>query len=52
MFGVRSSLRQFTYTTFVIVTDDDMAVCARGRPIEMNAEVRRRVDEMWGKLGI
>jgi len=109
MFGVWSYLRQFTYTKFVIVTDDDINVRdwkdviwamttrmdpardtlvventpidyldfaspapslggkigfdatnkwpgetdrAWGRPIAMSAEVKRRVDELWGSLGI
>jgi 4-hydroxy-3-polyprenylbenzoate decarboxylase len=109
MFGVWSYLRQFTYTKFVIVVDDDInardwndvlwAVSTRldpardtlvvdntpidyldfasptpslggkigfdatnkwpgetnrpwGRPIAMSAEVKRRVDALWGKLGI
>ena len=109
MFGVWSYLRQFTYTKFVIVTDDDIdvrdwkdviwAMTTRmdpardtlvventpidyldfaspepglggkigmdatnkwpgethrpwGKPIHMSAEVQRRVDELWGSLGI
>ncbi len=109
MFGIWSTLRQFTYTKFVIVTDDDInvrdwkeviwAMTTRmdpardtlvventpidyldfaspvaslggklgmdatnkwpgetnrvwGKPIVMNGEVRRRVDEIWGNLGI
>jgi 4-hydroxy-3-polyprenylbenzoate decarboxylase len=109
MFGVWSYLRQFTYTKFVIVTDDDVnvrdwkeviwAMTTRmdpvrdtllventpidyldfaspvsglggkmgldatnkwpgettrpwGRPIVMNEEVKKRVDEMWRSLGI
>jgi 4-hydroxy-3-polyprenylbenzoate decarboxylase len=109
MFGVWSFLRQFMYTKFVIVTDDDVNVrdwqdviwamttrmdpgrdttivdntpidyldfaspvsglgskmgldatnkwpgeTARewGRPIEMDEAVRRRVDEIWGQLGL
>ena len=109
MFGVWSYLRQFTYTKFVIVTDDDInvrdwkevvwAMTTRmdpardtllventpidyldfaspvsglggkmgldatnkwpgettrpwGRPIVMNEEVKKRVDEMWRSLGI
>jgi 4-hydroxy-3-polyprenylbenzoate decarboxylase len=109
MFGVWSYLRQFTYTKFVIVTDDDINVRdwkevvwamttrmdpvrdtllventpidyldfaspvsglggkmgldatnkwpgettrAWGRPISMSAEVVRRVDELWRRLGI
>ena len=109
MFGVWSYLRQFTYTKFVIVTDDDInvrdwkevvwAMTTRmdpardtllventpidyldfaspvsglggkmgldatnkwpgettrpwGRPIVMNEEVKKRVDEMWPRLGI
>jgi 4-hydroxy-3-polyprenylbenzoate decarboxylase len=109
MFGVWSYLRQFTYTKFVIVTDDDInvrdwkeviwAMTTRmdpvrdtllventpidyldfaspvsglggkmgldatnkwpgettrpwGRPIVMNEEVKKRVDEMWRGLGI
>jgi len=109
MFGIWSYLRQFTYTKFVIVTDDDINVRdwkdviwamttrmdpardtlvventpidyldfaspapslggkigfdatnkwpgetdrAWGRPIAMSAEVKRRVDELWGSLGI
>jgi 4-hydroxy-3-polyprenylbenzoate decarboxylase len=109
MFGVWSYLRQFSYTKFVIVTDDDINVRdwkevvwamttrmdpvrdtllventpidyldfaspvsglggkmgldatnkwpgettrAWGRPISMSAEVVRRVDELWRRLGI
>ena len=109
MFGVWSYLRQFTYTKFVIVTDDDIdvrdwkdviwAMTTRmdpardtliventpidyldfaspesglggkigmdatnkwpgethrpwGKPICMSAAVQRRVDELWGSLGI
>lgn len=109
MFGVWSYLRQFTYTKFVIVVDDDIdardwkdviwALATRadpvrdtvlventpidyldfaspvagiggklgidatnkwpgetsrdwGRPITVNEEVKRRVDALWGKLGI
>jgi 4-hydroxy-3-polyprenylbenzoate decarboxylase len=109
MFGVWSFLRQFMYTKFVIVTDDDVdvrdwrdviwAMTTRmdpvrdttlvektpidyldfaspvsglggkmgldatnkwpgetqrewGRPISMDAEVKARVDEIWGELGI
>jgi len=109
MFGIWSYLRQFTYTKFVIVTDDDIdvrswgqviwAMTTRmdpardttlventpidyldfasptsglgskigfdattkwpgetnrqwGRPIEMNSDVKHRVDKMWAELGI
>ncbi len=109
LFGVWSFLRQFMYTKFVVVTDDDVdardwkdviwALSTRmdpvrdtvlvdhtpidyldfaspvaglggkigfdathkwpgetqrawGRPIRMDAEVRRRVDAMWSSLGI
>ncbi|MBI5782943.1 MAG: UbiD family decarboxylase, partial [Gammaproteobacteria bacterium] len=109
MFGIWSYLRQFTYTKFVIVTDDDInvrdwkeviwAMTTRmdpardtlvventpidyldfaspqpslggkigmdatnkwpgetdrtwGKPIAMSDDVRKRVDEMWEKLGI
>ena len=109
MFGVWSFLRQFMYTKFVIVTDDDVdvrdwrdviwALSTRmdpardltvvehtpidyldfaspvaglgskvgfdathkwpgetdrqwGRPITMSEEVRRRVDELWDRLGL
>ena len=109
MFGVWSFLRQFMYTKFVIVTDDDVnvrdwqdviwAITTRmdpardttivantpidyldfaspvsglgskmgfdatnkwpgetdrewGRPISMDPEVRKRVDEMWDELGL
>ena len=109
MFGVWSYLRQFTYTKFVIVTDDDIdvrdwkevvwALTTRmdpvrdtvlvdntpidyldfaspvsslggkmgldatnkwpgetnrqwGKPIVMSADVKQRVDAMWGGLGI
>lgn len=109
MFGVWSYLRQFTYTKFVIVTDDDINVRdwkevvwalttrmdpardalvventpidyldfaspapslggklgldatnkwpgettrAWGRPLAMSAEVKRRVDALWGELGL
>jgi 4-hydroxy-3-polyprenylbenzoate decarboxylase len=109
MFGVWSFLRQFMYTKFVIVTDDDVdvrdwkdviwAITTRmdparditlientpidyldfaspvsglgskmgldatnkwpgetarewGAPIGMSAEVKKRVDELWGQLGI
>lgn len=109
MFGVWSFLRQFMYTKFVLVTDDDVdvrdwkdvvwALTTRmdpvrdtvlvdntpidyldfaspvsglggkigfdatskwpgetqrqwGRPIRMSEEVKRRVDEMWEKLGL
>jgi len=109
MFGVWSSLRQFTYTKFVIVTDDDIDVRdwndvvwalttrmdpardtlvventpidyldfaspqpslggklgldatrkwpgetarAWGKPIAMSADVERRIDAMWERLGI
>ncbi len=109
MFGVWSFLRQFMYTKFIIVTDDDVNIrdwkeviwamttrmdpardtllventpidyldfaspvsglgskmgmdatnkwpgeTARewGRTIEMDAEVKRRVDEIWGTLGL
>jgi 4-hydroxy-3-polyprenylbenzoate decarboxylase len=109
MFGVWSFLRQFMYTKFVIVTDDDVnvrdwkdviwAITTRmdpardltlventpidyldfaspvaglgskvgfdatnkwpgetqrewGRPIAMSAEVKARVDALWGELGI
>ena len=109
MFGVWSYLRQFTYTKFIIVTDDDInvrdwkdviwAMTTRmdpardtlvventpidyldfaspqpslggkigmdatnkwpgetdrqwGRPITMSEAVKKRVDEMWEKLGI
>ena len=108
MFGVWSFLRQFMYTKFIVVTDDDVnirewkeviwAITTRvdpardtliventpidyldfaspvsglgskmgidatnkwpgettrqwGRPIAMDEAVKRRVDEMWGKLG-
>jgi 4-hydroxy-3-polyprenylbenzoate decarboxylase len=109
MFGVWSFLRQFMYTKFIVVVDDDVdardwkevvwAITTRvdplrdttlvdrtpidyldfaspvsglgskmgidathkwpgetdrewGRPIAMDAEVRRRVDAMWGELGL
>ncbi len=109
MFGIWSYLRQFTYTKFVIVTDDDInvrdwkeviwALTTRadpardalvventpidyldfaspapslggklgldatnkwpgetdrqwGRPIAMSEDVKKRVDELWGQLGI
>ena len=109
MFGIWSFLRQFMYTKFIIVTDDDVDVrdwkevvwalttrvdAARdtliaentpidyldfaspvaglgskmgidathkwpgettrewGRPIAMDAAVKRRVDELWGRLGL
>ncbi len=109
MFGVWSYLRQFTYTKFVIVTDDDInvrdwkdviwAITTRmdpardsviientpidyldfaspvsglggkigfdatnkwpgethrqwGRPITMDADVKRRVDTLWDELGL
>ena len=109
MFGVWSTLRQFLYTKFVIVVDDDIdvrdwadvvwAISTRvdpardcllaentpidaldfaspvaglgskmgidatskwpaetarrwGRPIAMDAETRRRVDSLWGELGL
>jgi len=109
MFGIWSFLRQFMYTKFIIVTDDDVDVrdwkevmwalttrvdAARdtliventpidyldfaspvaglgskmgidatnkwpgetnrewGQPIEMSAEVKRRVDDLWGSLGL
>ena len=109
MLGVWSFLRQFMYTKFVIVTDDDInvrdwkdviwAMTTRmdpmrdtvmidntpidyldfaspvsglgskmgmdatnkwpgetqrewGRPIQMDAEIKKRVDEMWGALGL
>jgi len=109
MFGVWSTLRQFTYTKFVIVVDDDInardwkdviwAMSTRmdpardtlivdntpidyldfaspqqslggkigfdatnkwpqettrtwGKPIEMSPEIRKRVDALWGQLGI
>ncbi|MCG3143212.1 MAG: 3-octaprenyl-4-hydroxybenzoate carboxy-lyase [Gammaproteobacteria bacterium] len=109
MFGVWSYLRQFTYTKFVIVTDEDIdvrdwkavmwAIATRmdpardtvlvegtpidyldfaspvaglgskagfdatnkwpgetqrewGRPIAMSEEVTRRIDAMWGELGL
>jgi 4-hydroxy-3-polyprenylbenzoate decarboxylase len=109
MFGIWSFLRQFMYTKFIIVTDDDVDVrdwkevvwamttrvdAARdtliaentpidyldfaspvaglgskmgidatnkwpgetsrewGRPIVMDAAVKRRVDELWGQLGL
>ena len=109
MFGVWSTLRQFTYTKFVIVVDDDInardwkdviwAMSTRmdpardtlivdntpidyldfaspqqslggkigfdatnkwppettrawGRPIEMSAEIRKRVDDLWNQLKI
>jgi 4-hydroxy-3-polyprenylbenzoate decarboxylase len=109
MFGVWSFLRQFMYTKFIIVTDEDVnirdwkevvwAMTTRmdpardtllventpidyldfaspvsglgskmgmdatnkwpgettrewGRPIEMDADVKRKVDKMWGTLGI
>jgi 4-hydroxy-3-polyprenylbenzoate decarboxylase len=109
MFGVWSYLRQFMYTKFVIVVDDDVdvrdwkdvlwAVSTRvdpardcliaentpidyldfaspvaglgskmgidatnkwpgetsrgwGRPIVMDAETKRRVDSLWGELGL
>jgi len=109
MFGIWSFLRQFMYTKFIIVVDDDIDVrdwkeviwaittrvdAARdtliaentpidyldfaspvaglgskmgidatnkwpgetnrewGRAIEMNAEVKRRVDDLWNQLGI
>ena len=109
MFGIWSYLRQFTYTKFVIVTDDDInvrdwkdviwAMTTRmdpardtlvventpidyldfaspqpslggklgldatnkwpgetdrtwGRPIAMSEAVKKRVDELWGQLGI
>ena len=109
MFGVWSFLRQFMYTKFVLVTDDDVdarswtdvvwALTTRvdpardtvlvertpidyldfaspevglgskmgidatrkwpgethrtwGRPIAMDPEVRRRVDALWGELGL
>ncbi len=109
MFGIWSFLRQFTYTKFVIVTDDDIDVRswqqviwamttqmdpARdttvventpvdyldfaspisglgskigfdattkwpgetqrqwGRPIRMSVDVKQRVDQLWGEIGI
>ena len=109
MFGIWSFLRQFMYTKFIIVTDDDVDIrdwkdviwamttrvdAARdtliaentpidyldfaspvaslgskmgidatnkwegettrewGRPIVMDADVKRRVDEIWSKLGL
>ena len=109
MFGVWSFLRQFMYTKFIVVTDDDVnirdwkeviwAITTRvdpardtllventpidyldfaspvsglgskmgidatskwpgetarawGRPIAMDAAVKRRVDELWGQLGL
>jgi 4-hydroxy-3-polyprenylbenzoate decarboxylase len=109
MFGVWSTLRQFMYTKFIVVVDDDVdvrdwkevvwAITTRvdpardtliaertpidyldfaspvsglgskmgidathkwpgettrrwGRPIEMDASVRRRVDELWRALGL
>ncbi len=109
MFGVWSFLRQFMYTKFIVVTDDDVnvrewkevvwALTTRvdpardtvlventpidyldfaspvaglgskmgidatakwpgetrrewGRPIAMDATVKRRVDELWGSLGL
>ncbi len=109
MFGIWSYLRQFTYTKFVIITDDDInvrdwkdvvwAMTTRmdpardtlvventpidyldfaspapslggklgldatnkwsgetdrtwGRPIAMSEEVKKRVDQLWGNLGI
>jgi 4-hydroxy-3-polyprenylbenzoate decarboxylase len=109
MFGIWSFLRQFMYTKFIIVTDDDIdirnwkeviwALTTRvdpardtllaertpidyldfaspvsglgskmgidatnkwpgetsrgwGKPISMDAEVKRRVDELWGNLGL
>ncbi len=109
MFGIWSFLRQFMYTKFIIVTDDDVNIrswpevvwalttrvdAARdtliventpidyldfaspvaglgskmgidatskwpgetqrewGRPIVMDAAVKRKVDEMWGSLGL
>jgi 4-hydroxy-3-polyprenylbenzoate decarboxylase len=109
MFGIWSFLRQFMYTKFIIVTDDDVNIrdwqdviwamttrvdAARdtvmaentpidyldfaspvaglgskmgidatnkwpgettrewGRPIVMDAAVKRRVDELWGSLGL
>jgi 4-hydroxy-3-polyprenylbenzoate decarboxylase len=109
MFGIWSFLRQFMYTKFVIVTDDDIDIrdwkeiiwalttrvdaardCvvventpidyldfaspvaglgsklgidatrkwpaesarAWGRPVEMDAGVKRRVDELWKELGL
>jgi 4-hydroxy-3-polyprenylbenzoate decarboxylase len=109
MFGVWSFLRQFMYTKFIIVTDDDVnirdwkeviwAITTRvdpardtliventpidyldfaspvsglgskmgidatrkwpgetsrswGRPIVMDAAVKRRVDDLWGELGL
>ncbi len=109
MFGIWSFLRQFMYTKFIIVTDDDVdirdwkeviwALTTRvdpardtllaertpidyldfaspvsglgskmgidatnkwpgettrgwGTPIAMDAEVKRRVDELWGSLGL
>jgi 4-hydroxy-3-polyprenylbenzoate decarboxylase len=109
MFGIWSSLRQFTYTKYVIVVDEDIdarnwreviwALATRadpvrdsvlventpidyldfaspesglggklgldatnkwpgetrrrwGRPIEMSEEVKRRVDEIWSRLGL
>jgi 4-hydroxy-3-polyprenylbenzoate decarboxylase len=109
MFGIWSFLRQFMYTKFIVVTDDDVdvrdwkeviwAITTRvdptrdttlvertpidyldfaspvsglgskmgidatnkwpgeterewGRPIVMDAEVRKRVDALWGELGL
>jgi 4-hydroxy-3-polyprenylbenzoate decarboxylase len=109
MFGIWSFLRQFMYTKFIIVTDDDVnirdwkeviwALTTRvdpqrdtliaehtpidyldfaspvpglgskmgidatnkwpaetgrrwGEPIAMNEEVKRRVDALWGQLGL
>jgi 4-hydroxy-3-polyprenylbenzoate decarboxylase len=109
MFGVWSTLRQFMYTKFIVVCDDDVDIRewkevvwalttrvdpardsvvventpidyldfaspvsglgskmgidatnkwpgetsrAWGRPIEMDAEVKRRVDALWGELGL
>ncbi len=110
MFGVWSFLRQFMYTKFIIVTDDDVDVrdwkeviwalttrvdpardtllventpidyldfaspvsgpglarwastpptngrarpaASGARPIAMDAEVKRRVDALWGELGL
>ncbi len=109
MFGIWSFLRQFMYTKFIIVTDDDVNIrdwkeviwalttrvdAARdtliaentpidyldfaspvaglgskmgidathkwpgetarewGRPISMDAEVKKRVDALWGELGL
>ena len=59
MMGIWSYLRQFTYTKFVIVTDDDIDATNKwpaettrtwSKPIALDPAVEKRVDALWSQL--